>query len=309
MSSIRERIDLVNRAEMSASLRYLAEDPLPYRKANYTLPGHEHSTLAEADAWIGAKLKNWGYRVCLESCQAQAFRRDETKDPHRQYSPPGPEDPWYELTNVYGIREGSDDDRGSIWLVAHKDSQSWIDSPGANDNAIGTVGVLEAARLLSDYAPRHRLCLLFCNEEHAPWTSVTAATGARDRGEQIVGLFNTDGIGVRSPEDRAAGRMTNVTAYTVDDGLAVAELMSQAIATHAIPLEQRIVKRERPGDDDGSFVKAGFGRSVINIGSWPYADPNYHLVTDAVEHVDIENAALAVQAIVAAVLSLDGCGC
>ncbi len=30
------------------------------------------------------------------------------------------------------------------------------------------------------------------------------------------------------------------------------------------------------GGDDGSFVKAGYTASVTIIGSFPYADPNYH---------------------------------
>ena len=41
-------------------------------------------------------------------------------------------------------------------------------------------------------------------------------------------------------------------------------------------LEQRAVKRPGPGDDDGSFVKAGYAAAVVNIGSWPCGDPNYH---------------------------------
>ena len=44
-----------------------------------------------------------------------------------------------------------------------------------------------------------------------------------------------------------------------------------------------MVERSRPGDDDGSFVQAGYGAAIINIGSWPYGDPEYHAEGDIPE--------------------------
>jgi len=73
----------------------------------------------------------------------------------------------------------------------------------------------------------------------------------------------------------------------------------------AIGLEQRTVKRPGPGDDDGSFVRAGYPAAIVNIGSWPYGDPNYHGEGDIPERCDVPNAALAVQATLAAILTLD----
>jgi len=73
----------------------------------------------------------------------------------------------------------------------------------------------------------------------------------------------------------------------------------------SLGLEQRAVKRPGPGDDDGSFVKAGYEAAVVNIGSWPYADPNYHGEGDIPERCDVPNAAQTVQATLAALLTLD----
>ena len=73
----------------------------------------------------------------------------------------------------------------------------------------------------------------------------------------------------------------------------------------SVGLEQRAVKRPGPGDDDGSFVKAGYAAAVVNIGSWPYGDPNYHGEGDIPERCDVPNAAQAVQATLAALLTLD----
>ena len=139
--------------------------------------------------------------------------------------------------------------------------------------------------MLAQYPSERTIRFLFCNEEHTPWTSVTAAQNAKARGDKIVAVFNLDGIGAKTAEDTAAGKKTNVTAYTEPAGERLAELMSAVNARFAIGLEQRSVKRSSPGDDDGSFVRAGFGAAVVNIGSWPYGDPNYHVEGDIPERV------------------------
>jgi len=84
--------------------------------------------------------------------------------------------------------------------------------------------------------------------------------------------------------------------------------MDRLNTRHGIGLEQSKYRSERPGDDDGSFIKAGFPWSVLNIGSMPYGDPNYHLETDTPEKVDIKNAGLTVKLTLAAVLYLDAFG-
>jgi hypothetical protein len=304
-ATIRSRIAAVNAARMTKHLFHLAKDPLPFRKLNFTLPGHAKDTLHEADDYLAGKLESGGYRVEREGVRVQAFRRDTGKPLHAQYSRPLPEDPWYTADNLYAEKKGRSRPGEIILLLAHKDSQSWIDSPGANDNAIGTVGVLEAAGVLAEYPSERTIRFLFCNEEHIPWTSVTAAQKAKARGDNIVAVFNLDGIGAKPAEQTAAGRKTNVTAYTEPAGERLAELMQAASARFAIGLEQRAVKRPSPGDDDGSFVRAGYPAAVVNIGSWPYGDPHYHGEGDIPERCDVTNAAQTVQATLAAVLTLD----
>ncbi len=304
-ASIRGFIKAVDPERMSKHLFYLAKDPLPYRKLNLTLPGHPKNTLYEADDYLAGKLEAAGYRVEREGVQVQAFRRDTTKPKNAQYSPPKPEDPWYTAYNLYAEKRGRSHPEKIIVVCAHKDSQSWIDSPGANDNGIGTVGVLEMACVLARYSPECTIRFLWCNEEHTPWTSKTAAQKAKARGDNIAAVFNTDGIGVKPAAETAAGKKTNVTAYTKPEGKRLAELMNEVNTRYAIGLEQRMVERTRPGDDDGSFILAGYPAAIINIGSWPYGDPEYHAEGDVPERCDIKNAALTVQATLAAVVTLD----
>jgi hypothetical protein len=292
--------------ELRRNLFHLAKDPLPFRKLNYTLPGHDKCTLYEADDYIQGRLESWGYVVEREGVQVQAYRRDTTKNVHHQYSPPLPEDPWYTAYNLYAKKLGTTHPDEFIICISHKDSQSWIDSPGANDNAVGTVGNMELARVLAGYESQRSIWFVFCNEEHTPWTSMTAAENALTRGDKISAVFNVDGIGRKSPEDHAARRMTNVVAYAEDEGEAIADAIAQVNEQYQIGLETRAVRRPFANDDDGSYVKAGFPAAVIVIGSWPYGDPNYHLETDTPETVDVEHAALTVKAIIGAVVRMDG---
>ena len=304
-STIRRYLDTVDGKRMKQNLFYLSKSPLPFRKLNFTLPGHEKSTLHEADDFMAGKLESWGYEVQREAVQVQAFRRDIRKPKHAQYSRPMPEDPWYTAYNLYAERKGRTHPEEIVLILAHKDSQSWIDSPGANDNAIGTVGVLELARVLADYESERTIRFLLCNEEHTPWTSLTSAKKAKERGDHIIALFNLDGIGVKSPEETAAGKQTCITAYTEPPGDRLAALVGAANDRFELGLEHRTIKQERPGNDDGSFVKEGYTSAILVIGSWPYADPNYHLETDVPELCDVPNAAKAVRATLAAVLTLD----
>ena len=302
-SDIPSILSRVSPVEIRQSLFHLAKDPLPFRKLNLTLPGHEKSTLHEADDFIAGKLEVWGYNVQREPVQVQAYRRDETKPIMHQYSAPAPEDPWYTAYNLYAEKPGATHPDEIIVVISHKDSQSWCDSPGANDNCIGSVGNMEVARVLAEVQTQRTVRFIWCNEEHSPWTSETAARNAKARGDNIIAVLNLDGIGVKGPAD--AGRMTSVAGYCEPEGKALAQLLGEVIAEYGIGLEHRVVAREFPNDDDGSFVKAGYPAAVIFIGSWPYGDPNYHQAGDVPDLTDVENAALAVQAAVAAILQLD----
>jgi hypothetical protein len=287
-------------------LFHLCKDPLPFRKLNCTLPGHAKSTLEEADDFIQERLESWGYRVEREACLVQAFRCDVTKVKAHQYGTPRPDDRWYVAHNLYARKLGSAHPDEIILLVAHKDSQSWVDCPGAYDNAVGTVANLEIARVLARCRSRRSIWFLFCNEEHWPWTSVTAARNARIRGDRLIAIFNTDSVGGKRQADVDAGRKTNVTGYTRPEGEPLADLMAAVNETYKLGLIQSKARRKSPGDDDGSFIKEGFPAAVINLGSIPYGDPNYHLESDGPELVDIPNVRMATQAVLAAVVKLDG---
>lgn len=304
-SFIARTIRDVDEERLRKDIFYLAKDPLPMRKLNLSLPGHDQNTLHEADHYLTKQLEQFGYKVMHEEVAVRAFRCDSSKPKAHQYAQPLTEDPYYQAYNLYAERPGRKRPEEIVLLLAHKDSQSWVDSPGAYDNAVGTAAVLELARVFSLLEPERTIRFLLCNEEHTPWTSVVAAQSACRRGDNLVAIFNLDGLGGKSQEDIDAGVKTNVTMYTTDEGRPLAELMKEVNEVYRIGLRQRIGQRQSPGDDDGSFVNAGYRCAVVNIGSHPFADPEYHREGDVPERVDFENVCMAAQATLAAVLELD----
>lgn len=305
MSGTRSWLARVDADRMRAGVFYLARDPLPRRTLNYTRPGQPECTLYEADDWIAGQLTACGYTVAREEYPVRAFGCDETKPIHHWYAEPPPDAPTYAARNLIAELRGQTTPEEILVLLAHKDSQSWIDCPGALDNAVGAVAVLEIARILAARGTRRTVRFLFCNEEHTPWTSVFAAQAMRDRGDRLAAVVNVDSLAGKSDEDLRLGRKTNVTLYTRPEGKPFADLMERVNERYALGLEQRAVQRERPGDDDGSFVDAGFGIAVANLGSYPYADAEYHLPGDVPERIDYENVWMAVRAVLASALAID----
>ena len=305
LAAVEALIAQASEEEIRRNLLYLAKDPLPYRKANYTRPGQSQSTLDETDEFVEQRLRQWGYAVEREPVQVQAFRCDTSKHPSHWYSPPDPSDPWYTTHNLYGKKAGATQPDQIIVVISHKDSPSWIDSPGAQDNAAGTCCNLEVTRLLSSYSFQKTIWFLYSNEEHTPWTSVTAARRARERGDNLIAILNLDGTGARSVADRAASRSVGSAIYGTPEGERLADLLAEVTDVYGIGLHQSKHFREEPGNDDGSFLRAGFHAAIGVHGSHPWDDPTYHRPEDTPERVDTQNIRLVVQQIVAAVVALD----
>ena len=70
------------------------------------------------------------------------------------------------------------------------------DSPGANDNASGMAGVMEAARVLSKYEfPVSILFVGLSGEEQGLYGGKILAADAKEQGWDIIGVLNNDMIG------------------------------------------------------------------------------------------------------------------
>jgi hypothetical protein len=100
--------------------------------------------------------------------------------------------------NVIAIQRGHKYPDEYIVCGAHYDSYSygWENCPGADDNASGTSGILETARILSQYEfERSIIYCCFSAEEIGLYGSDAYASRCREQGINIVGYLNMDGIG------------------------------------------------------------------------------------------------------------------
>ena len=92
--------------------------------------------------------------------------------------------------NRYIIMSGDIDSRNS------NGSDFTKDAPGANDNASGMAGTIEAARVLSKYKFESSIIFLgLSGEEQGLFGGSGVAKYAKDKGWEIIGILNNDMIG------------------------------------------------------------------------------------------------------------------
>lgn len=92
--------------------------------------------------------------------------------------------------NRYIIMSGDIDSRGSNTMEFTKDA------PGANDNASGMAGTIEAARVLSKYKFENSIIYVgLSGEEQGLFGGGGLAKYAKEQGWDIIGILNNDMIG------------------------------------------------------------------------------------------------------------------
>ena len=303
--SVKEIISEVSQSNLSRIIFTLCRDPLPFRTVLYHIPWHEKNTLEETDDFIIGELRALGIQVNVIPVKVRPFRCNPTHPLHHWYDAPKDDDPWFDAANIEAVIPGTEKPEEIIQLVSHKDSPSWINSPGAYDNAVGVATNLEILRVLASRPLKRTVRVLFCNEEHTPWHSLTYATDAKKRGDDIIATLNNDSIsGGLTEEERARGIKRATEIYSTPEGKRLAEFVASRSDAYQLPLETFVAQKEIVNDDDGSFIKAGYPCSVMDIGSWPYCDKEYHLAGDVPERVDMENLALSVKLVFAAVCDI-----
>ncbi len=111
-----------------------------------------------------------------------------------------PKDTW--VVNEMAIQRGTEFPNRYIIMSGDIDSRATdvlndtIDAPGANDNASGIAGVLEAARILSQYKfPTSIIYVGLSGEEQGLFGGKIMAQNAKAQGWDIVGVLNNDMIG------------------------------------------------------------------------------------------------------------------
>lgn len=110
------------------------------------------------------------------------------------------EDTW--VVNVYAVLRGNTHPNRYVIMSGDIDSRASdirnyeIDAPGANDNASGMAGAIEAARVLSQYEFDNSIIFAgLSGEEQGLYGGRHMAEMATEEGWEIIGVLNNDMIG------------------------------------------------------------------------------------------------------------------
>jgi hypothetical protein len=111
-----------------------------------------------------------------------------------------PHDAW--VVNVVAVQKGTKYPNRYIIMSGDIDSRAsdtmdfTTDAPGANDNASGMAGTIEAARVLSKYKFENSIIYVgLSGEEQGLFGGAGLATYAKEKGWEIIGILNNDMIG------------------------------------------------------------------------------------------------------------------
>jgi len=196
-----------------------------------------------------------------------------------RFAPPA----WTELqgaftvTNVVGRLVGTVHPEQQVILGAHYDS---VANPGADDNASGVAGVLEAARILAGHRFERTILFIVFDCEELAWAG-SARYAQEHLADQIVGMVELDMIAYNHKGLNKAEVWTGT--YGSPEPNPVSKALLAAVARYARGLTA-IYGGADPASDHGPFAAAGFPSALLTEGD-PYS-PYYHQKKDAATDAD-----------------------
>jgi hypothetical protein len=106
------------------------------------------------------------------------------------------------VVNIYAVLKGSENPNSYVMMSGDIDSRAsdarnyTIDAPGANDNASGMAGAIEAARVLSQYEFDNSIIFTgLSGEEQGLYGGRFLAKKAKEESWNMIGVLNNDMIG------------------------------------------------------------------------------------------------------------------
>lgn len=151
--------------------------------------------IGAARRWIKSKFEN--ISSDCNNCLEVFYQKDlVTKEGNSRV----PKDAW--VVNVVAVQKGTKYPNRYIIMSGDIDSRAsntmdfTTDAPGANDNASGMAGTMEAARVLSKYEFESSIIYLgLSGEEQGLFGGQGFAEMAKEEGWDLIGVFNNDMIG------------------------------------------------------------------------------------------------------------------
>jgi hypothetical protein len=211
--------------------------------------------------------------------------------------------------NVLATQPGLLYPNQKVVLCGHYDSMpaNGTASPAADDDGSGTAGVIEAARVLSQYNFAYTIVYaVWDEEEYGLVGSNHYAVEAENNGDSIIAVINIDAIAYDGNGDSLA----RVHVRDIANSVNLATVAANMISTYHIGLQ---IETNMPGatySDHASFWNHNFSAILIIEDFDNDGNPHYHTQTDLVEYFDttyyeqISKWALATTATMA--IPLDG---
>jgi hypothetical protein len=260
------------------------------------------AALAAAAAHVETELARAGYRV-----ERQRYRIEEEN---------------VDADNLIVELRGASRPNEIVIIGAHYDSVD--DSPGADDNASGTAGLLALARRFAHEKPQRTLRFVaFVNEEPPHFQtplmgSLVYAKRCHERGETIVAMLSLESIGYYSDAEDSqvyppplsslypsTGNFLGFAGNIASRSLVMRSARAFRDAT-TLPAEAAVMPQliqEIGWSDQWSFWQFGWP-AIMVTDTAPFRNPHYHTAGDLPETLDYTRFALAVQGLEGVVRAL-----
>jgi Zn-dependent M28 family amino/carboxypeptidase len=251
---VQQLVDAVSVTEFRAML-----DPLANIPTRHSLSTH----FTAAAEWVRDRLQSWGYAVQLPVITVGSGTS----------------------LNVVADKPGvGTAARELIIVTAHLDSVNSAGgvnapAPGADDNASGSAGVLEMARVISNEALQHDLrFILFGGEEQGLHGSIQYVQGlpAADR-SRIRAVINMDMI----------APLNTSTPTVLLEGASISQSVMTSLATAATTYTSLVVQQSMNpfASDHVPFINALLP-AVLTIEGADSSNTNVHTANDTLAHIN-----------------------
>ena len=182
--------------------------------------------------------------------------------------------------NVVCVKPGAIHPERCVVIGGHYDSVSFLDSrfaPGADDNASGTVCVLEAARAFADAQFEYTVIFIaFSGEEQGLVGSESWAAGAAESGREIVAMINMDMLCYAPPGDE---RKLDIVSN--DESRPLLQYALAAIQNFVPGFSAQVNTASAGGSDHVSFWSNGF-RALYFTEDLEHYSPYLHSPNDLI---------------------------
>lgn len=210
--------------------------------------------------------------------------------------------------NVIGQFTGETNPEDIYLIVAHLDDMPSSGlAPGADDNASGSVAVMIAADILTQYRWDCTLrFVFFTGEEQGLLGSYAYAGRSASLGENILGVLNLDMIAWNTLN--SSPDIDLHAKQTIPATLTLAQLFADVITTYNLDLIPQIIPNGTGASDHYPFWQYGYP-AILAIEDYYGGDfnPYYHTSQDNLAHANVGYFTEMVRAAVGTFAHMNGC--